>query len=404
MQKDQQIDQDALAAEWGLALEADAEKAEADKAVKAESAGENGEAAASQWAAMVEDGSQFMQTARGGAERILTQDEIDSLLGFSLTDISLNDNSGIRAIIDSAMVSYERLPMLEIVFDRLVRLMTTSLRNFTSDNVEVSLDRITSVRFGDYLNSIPLPAILAVFKAEEWDNFGLITVNSSLIYAIIDVLLGGRRGQTAIRIEGRPYTTIESNLVKRMIEVVLADAELAFKPLSPVKFNIDRLETNPRFAAISRPANAAILVRLRIDMEDRGGNVELLLPYATIEPIREVLLQMFMGEKFGRDPIWEGHLATEIGQAEIAVDAVLYEEKLPLRQLMKLEVGDTLTLEIKPDALVTVRCGDVTLTEGRMGRVGDRMAVRVAKPLRRPRTTLAMFEGSDGSSKRMEGP
>jgi len=77
--------------------------------------------------------------------------------------------------------------------------------------------------------------------------------------------------------------------------------------LSPVTFTIDRLETNPRFAAISRPANAAILVRLRIDMEDRGGNIELLLPYATIEPIRNVLLQMFMGEKFGRDPIWEGH-------------------------------------------------------------------------------------------------
>ena len=76
--------------------------------------------------------------------------------GFSLSDVSLNDNSGIRAIINSAMVSYERLPMLEIVFDRLVRLMTTVLRNFTSDNVEVSLDRITSVRFGDYLNSIPL--------------------------------------------------------------------------------------------------------------------------------------------------------------------------------------------------------------------------------------------------------
>src|SRR5262245_37411196 len=219
-----QIDQDALAAEWGLALEADA--ANAEQAAPAESTGEGTEAAASQWAAMVDDGgSSFMQGAKGGAERILTQDEIDSLLGFSLADISLNDNSGIRAIIDSAMVSYERLPMLEIVFDRLVRLMTTSLRNFTSDNVEVSLDRITSVRFGDYLNSIPLPAILAVFKAEEWDNFGLFTVDSTLIYSMIDVLLGGRRGQTAIRIEGRPYTTIETNLVKRMIEVVLADAE-----------------------------------------------------------------------------------------------------------------------------------------------------------------------------------
>jgi flagellar motor switch protein FliM len=258
------------------------------------------------------------------------------------------------------------------------------------------------VRFGDYLNSIPLPAILAVFKAEEWDNFGLMTVNSGLIYSIIDVLLGGRRGQIAARVEGRPYTTIESNLVKRMIEVVLADAELAFKPLSPVKFNIDRMETNPRFAAISRPANAAILVRLRIDMEDRGGELELLLPYATIEPIREVLLQMFMGEKFGRDPIWEGHLATEIGQAEIAVDAVLYEAKLPLKQVMNLQVGDTLMLELKPDAMVRVRCGDVLLSEGRMGRVGDRVAVRVAKPLRKPQTTFAMFEKADENSTRLE--
>jgi flagellar motor switch protein FliM len=395
-----QIDQDALAAEWGLALDADAAAAAGN--VVAGDAGSENEQLATQWAAMVDDNSKFMQGAKGGTERVLTQEEIDSLLGFSLSDISLNDNSGIRAIIDSAMVSYERLPMLEIVFDRLVRLMTTSLRNFTSDNVEVSLDRITSVRFGDYLNSIPLPAILAVFKAEEWENFGLMTVNSSLIYSIIDVLLGGRRGQTAIRIEGRPYTTIESNLVKRMIEVVLADAELAFKPLSPVKFNIDRMETNPRFAAISRPANAAILVRLRIDMEDRGGEIELLLPYATIEPIRGVLLQMFMGEKFGRDPIWEGHLATEIGQAEIAVDAVLYEAKLPLRRMMNLEVGDTLMLELKPDAMVTVRCGDVTLSEGRMGRVGDRVAVRVAKPLRKPRTTFAMFEKAEESNNRME--
>src|SRR6266446_6064429 len=337
-----------------------------------------------------------------GTERILNQDEIDSLLGFEVGESETQDKSGIRAIINSALVSYERLPMLEIVFDRLVRLMTTSLRNFTSDNVEVSLDRITSVRFGDYMNSIPLPAVLCVFKAEEWENFGLATVDSSLIYSMIDVLLGGRRGQTSLRIEGRPYTTIETNLVKRLVEVVMSDAEQAFRPLSPVTFSIDRLETNPRFAAISRPANAAILVRLHIDMEDRGGNIELLLPYATIEPIRAVLMQMFMGEKFGRDPIWESHLATEVAQAEIAVDAVLYESDIPLKQLMLLKVGDTLPLDMRADALVQVRCGDVILTEGRMGRVGDRVAIRVTKPLRKPNTTFAMFEKADEQTKLME--
>ncbi len=299
-------------------------------------------------------------------------------------------------------MSYERLPMLEIIFDRLVRLTTSSLRQFTSDNVEVSLDRITSVRFGDYLNSIPLPAILAVFRAEEWENFGLIAVDSNLIYSIIDVLLGGRRAPSSVRIEGRPYTSIETSMVRRLVEVILADAEQAFGPVSPVRFTVDRLETNPRFAVISRPANAAILVRLRVDMEDRGGAVELLLPYATIEPIRDVLLQMFMGEKFGRDPIWEGHLATEIGQAEIAVDVVLYEAKLPLKRMMALEVGDTLDLDLGPEAAVTVRCGDVAMTEGRMGRVGDRVAVRVMKPLRKPKTTFAMFENAGERSAMME--
>ena len=199
------------------------------------------------------------------------------------------------------------------------------------------------------------------------------------------MLLGGRRGHSAVYVEGRPYTTIETNIIKRMIDLVLTDASLAFKPLSPVNFVVERLETNPRFAAISRQANASFLVRLRIDMEDRGGNIEILLPYATIEPIRDVLLQMFAGEKIGRDAIWEGHLATEIGQAEISVDAVLYESKLPLRQVMNLEVGDTLPLNIKPDTPISIRCGDVVLTEGRIGRVGDRVAVRVARPLRKPK-------------------
>ena len=196
--------------------------------------------------------------------RVLNQDEIDSLLGFDTG--ADHSASGIQAIVNNTLVSYERLPMLEVVFDRLVRLMSTSMRNFTSDNVEVSLDSVASVRFGDYLNGIPLPGMLNVFKADEWDNYGLIAADSALIYSMVDVLLGGRRGTAAMRIEGRPYTTIERSLVERMVRVVLADLSAAFEPISPVTFRFERLETNPRFAAISRPSNAAIVARLRIDM------------------------------------------------------------------------------------------------------------------------------------------
>ncbi|MBC7769431.1 MAG: flagellar motor switch protein FliM [Phycisphaerales bacterium] len=325
------------------------------------------------------------------AERILNQDEIDSLLGFGLGDDDSGGKTGVRAIINSTLVSYERLPMLEIVFDRLVRLMTTSLRNFTSDNVEVSLDQISSVRFGDYLNSIPLPAIIAVFRAEQLDNFGLVTVDSSLIYSVVDVLLGGRRGAAATRIEGRPYTTIERMLVTRMIEVVLQDARQAFAPLTDVEFKLDRIETNPRFAAIARPPNAAIIVKLRIDMEDRGGRLELLLPYATLEPIRKMLLQQFMGEKFGRDNIWEGHLASELWATQLEVRAVLDEHKQPLKTVLNLKVGDTLMLDVPPDAPVRLKCGAVDLVEGKVGRMGHSLAVRVERPIA-PATQQAVMK------------
>jgi flagellar motor switch protein FliM len=300
--------------------------------------------------------------------RVLNQAEIDSLMGFDDGPGNGEAVSGMQRIISSGLVSYERLPMLEIVFDRLVRIMSTSLRNFTSDNVEVSIDNILSLRFGDYLNSIPLPAMLAVFKAEEWDNYGLMVIDSAMIYSIVDVLLGGRRGTAAMRIEGRPYTTIERTLVERLIHVVLADLSASFDPLCPVTFRFERLEVNPRFAAISRLSNAAVLGRLRIDMEDRGGRLELLLPYATLEPVRELLLQQFMGEKFGRDSIWETHLAEELWNTEIALDVVLDEQVMRLSDVVDLKPGQQIVLNAVAGMAVQVRCGTVHLFDGHVGR------------------------------------
>lgn len=340
---------------------------------------------AAEWAALAEEGGDMGDMGDdmggGGNTRVLNQDEIDSLLGFDQGAGGDGDNSGIMALVNSALVNYERLPMLEIVFDRLVRMMSTSLRNFTSDNVEVSLDQISSVRFGDYLNSIPLPAMLSVFKAEEWDNYGLMVVDSALIYSIVDVLLGGRRGTAAMRIEGRPYTTIERNLVERMVHVVLSDLSAAFDPLSPVTFRFDRLETNPRFATIARPANAAVLVKLRIDMEDRGGRLELMIPYATLEPVRELLLQMFMGEKFGRDSIWETHLASELLVTDVDLSAVLDEITMTLHDVLNWRVGSRILLNATPDGVIELRCGDVSMFQGRMGRKGGHIAVRIDREL-----------------------
>jgi flagellar motor switch protein FliM len=335
------VDQDALMAEWeAMAGEEGAEEGVGDGA---------------------EDGEQGPVEPDAGlagasSTRVLDQSEIDSLLGVDGDLADDGDQSGIKAIVNSALVSYERLPMLEVVFD-------------------------TSWRFGDYLNSIPLPAMLTVFKAEEWDNFGLMTVDSSLIYSIVDVLLGGRRGTAAMRVEGRPYTTIERNLVERMVHVVLGDLSAAFDPLSPVTFRFERLESNPRFATIARPANATIVAKLRVDMEDRGGRIELMLPYATLEPVRELLLQMFIGEKFGRDSIWEGHLTAELWQTEMAIQAVLEEVELPLGDVLSWTEGTRLQLNCDPTSKVQLRCGEVAMFDGHMGRRGSNIAVRIANKL-----------------------
>ena len=335
------------------------------------------EALAAEWESVADESAPTMEQS---SEPVLNQAEIDSLLG---TDDLEDEISGIQAIVDSAMVSYERLPMLEIVFDRLLRMMSTSLRNLTSDNVEVSLDSITSIRFGDYLETIPMPAMISVFKAEEWDNYGLMITDSALIYSIVDVLLGGRRGTAAMRIEGRPYTTIERNLVERMVTVILSDLSAAFDPISPVTFRFDRLETNPRFATIARPANAAVLARLRIDMEDRGGRVELLLPYATLEPVRELLLQMFMGEKFGRDSIWETHLANELWSTDVELDAVLDQIVLSLNDVMNWRPGSQILLNAIPSSPINLRCGEIPLFVGGMGQKNGNMAIKIDKKLRK---------------------
>ena len=344
--------------------------------------GEDDAALAAAWGAEVEGGGAH---AGPDAARVLNQAEIDSLLGFDSGPAADVELSGIQKIISSGLVTYERLPMLEIVFDRLVRIMSTSLRNFTSDNVEVSIDNIVSLRFGDYLNSIPLPAMLAVFKAEEWDNYGMMMVDSAMIYSIVDVLLGGRRGTAPMRIEGRPYTTIERTLVERLVGVVLSDMSDAFGPIADVDFRFERLETNPRFAAITRLSNAAILARLRIDMEDRGGRLELLLPYATLEPVRELLLQQFMGEKFGRDSIWESHLAEELRHTEVSLDVVLDRQTLPLSAVLGLKVGDRIALGVPQGAPVRVACGEVPLFEAELGRRDNRLAIRITRELPRGR-------------------
>ncbi|MFI3241149.1 MAG: flagellar motor switch protein FliM [Alphaproteobacteria bacterium] len=305
----------------------------------------------------------------------LTQGAIDKVFGYS--GDGEENNGGVMAILDSSLVSYERLPMLDIVFDRLIRSMATSLRNFTQYNVEVSLDSVESMRFGEYVETLSLPTLLSVFKADELDNYGMISADFSLVYSMVDVLLGGRRGTAAMRIEGRPYTIIELNIVKEIMQLILSDLSTAFDPVASINFSFDRLETNPLFAAISRLSNAVIVAKIRVDMEDRGGKLELMIPYATLEPIREILSQMFMGERFGRDIIWESHLGAELCETDLELEALLKTKNVSLKDVAKWEKGSFFDLDMAVDDDVKIICGDIHLFNAEIGRKMDNVVVKL---------------------------
>lgn len=281
-------------------------------------------------------------------------------------------------ILDSGKIHSERLPILDVVFDRLVRLLTTTLRNFTSDNVDIRCSRVTSIRFSDYLNSIPLPTLIGVFKAKQWDTPALITIDSQLVYSIVDVLLGGRKSaQTNNRLEGRAYTTLERNLVERLVEVILSDFTKAFAPICDVDFQYERLETNPRFAAIVHEKNVTMKIAFKIEMEDRGGHFDIIIPYSSVEPIRDLLLQNFMGEKFGCDQIWEDHLADRIQEADIKLEAALPTEEFTLGEVLNWKIGSQIVLSSTMQSPIHLSSQNYQLILGKLGQKNGHVAVKV---------------------------
>ncbi|MDD4556299.1 MAG: flagellar motor switch protein FliM [Alphaproteobacteria bacterium] len=335
----------------------------------------------SNWADMI-NVRESAATSAGSSEdfdesKVLNQDEIDTLFGRTSGKNDYILTTGVKAILNSSLASYERLPMLDIVFDRLVRLIATSLRNLTQDNVEVSLEHVVSTRFGEYLDSLTLPTLLSVFRAEEWDNYGLMSADSDLVYSMVDVLLGGRRGTAAIRIEGRPYTTIEINLMREMVDLIISDLSMAFDPVVPINFSNERLETNPRFAAITRLSNPVVVAKIRVDMEDRGGKIDIVVPYTTLAPAKEILQQLFIGERYGYDTTWENYLAERIWNTEVEVDALLQEKEISLSEISKWQVGSFLPLDISPHEDVNIYCGDIPLFRGTMGRKGENVVIKL---------------------------
>ena len=295
---------------------------------------------------------------------------------------------------------HERLPMMDVIVDRLVRLLTTGLRQFTSHGARInvadySIHRFGDVlqslpersrinvadysihRFGDVLQSLPERSLINVAVAEPWDNKLLITADSDMVYAFVDVLLGSPKSARMFD-PSRSYTSIERRLAGRVLDLVADNLASAFEPISKVSFKSERLEVNQEFVVICRESNPTVMIDLQVDFECGGGKVRIALPYVTLEPVRKKLVQMFTSEKFGRDPAWERHFHSEVQRTELAITGVLHERIVTLGEVAGWKPGMTISLPIsvrKPAA--RLMCNGVPLYEGEMGQSGGSLAIKV---------------------------
>jgi flagellar motor switch protein FliM len=285
--------------------------------------------------------------------------------------------AAVLAIVGGGSARYERWPMLELVLERFRERLRTSLRELSTGDVDLSLEQIGARRFAEHLESLPRPIPIAVLRVSALDGYGLVILDRALAFTLVDLLLGGGRAGAPATAQARGFTSIERALIERFVGLVQADLGRAFEPVVPVRFTLERIETDPRFVGVARPADSCVVMTVRIALAGRGGTLALLLPYATLEPAREVLQRMVTGEKLGRDPVWERHLASRIRGARVELVAVLGDRTTSLREIMELRVGSVLVLGGRADSPVVLRCGGLPVLTGKLGRVGDRVSVRI---------------------------
>ncbi|GBQ05900.1 flagellar motor switch protein FliM [Saccharibacter floricola] len=317
------------------------------------------------------------------SQEALDQSAIDAMLGDTFAGSSVREESGIERVIKTGFVAYERMPMLENVFDRFVRFLSSKLLGFTNDTVDITLESMRSLRFGDYMQEVPSSSVFNVFKAEQWKNYGLLIFDASLSYSIVDILMGGQRGSKLKIIENRPPTALERALIEKLATISLTELSEAFVPVGDINLHFERLEISSSFATIVRPSNAAVTARFHVDMGDRSGNMDLILPYATLEPVREKLSQQFMGENFGSDSAWEDYLISEIMETSITMSTVFEETYLPLSQILDLKKGSVLHLPHKRGApyQVQMECDDTPMFIGTLGKANNMQVVRIDQRL-----------------------
>ncbi len=293
--------------------------------------------------------------------QVLSQDEIDALLG-GLDDIpDPDENSGSVASADAdnnEVIEYDfinftrmtrvKLPAFDAIKDQINRGFRSTLSSILRLMIDSTVAPTEVITFKEFLRRVPVPSNLHILKMEPLRGHLLLVVDPQLVFCIVEIFLGANRiGQA--RIEGREFTSIEQRLIRRIVNSLLSDIEKAWRPIYPLQIQYVRNEINPQFAKIAGDDDAVIITKFQIEMEEISGAITMCIPMTNLQPIKSRLQTTFQGEEV-IDPTWRQELIHNIRNTEVEIVVPLGTASITGGELLDLQPGDVIQLDTNIDS------------------------------------------------------
>ena len=316
--------------------------------------------------------------------KILSQEEVDALLkGMSGGEIEVETDAGPGA---DGVVVYDltnqdriirgRMPTLEIINDRFARLFRTTLSSSLRKIVDMTTTSVDMVKFGEFMRSLPVPTSLHIFKMDPMRGHAIFVLESKLVFNLVETFFGGTGGGE-VKIEGRDFTAIEQQLTRKVVLMALKDMEQAWKPVHEINLLYQRTEINPQFASIVPPSDVVIVVKFELEMEHTAGTITVCIPYSTVEPIRSKLYAGFQSDQLEVDHEWMRRFREQLKEAQVDFTVEMGRTELKSGDLLKLKVGDVLTLDKDANDFLVAMVEGVPKFKGRAGSYRGNKAFRV---------------------------
>lgn len=320
------------------------------------------------------------------AEAVLGQDEIDALMnGVASGDVSTEapparDEARAHDFSRYGRIVRGRMPTLEMINDRFGRLLRGTLYNELRRAASITVNPVQIVKFADYVRTLHLPTSLNLVKFNPLRGTGLVILDATLVFGLIDIYFGGK-GRHA-KIEGREFTQIENEIVSNVLKNAFANLQEAWSHIAPLVIEKVGSEMNPHFANIVSPTEIVVVTRISIDFDGIGGDLHVAMPYSMIEPLREVLDSGIQSDRVEQDDRWSSALRNELEDAELEVRAVLGTTTLAISDLKALKAGDVLATDFTGN--VTLVAEDLPILRGRYGHSRGQYAIKITERMLRP--------------------